>query len=275
LRPAIRLSPPGFSSSKAWHRACVLFGNKDMEGAMATAIREIMNPELFAVAPDDASDDVLTAILAMGVTAAPVVDGEGHPLGMVSLRDLAGGKEGRTAAERMTSPAVVVRREAAILEAAQMLAETGLHRLVVVDRDGRAVGVVSALDIVRGLMGHPASHPAAFPHLDARTGLSWTDDRVLEMKEVEAAPNGPGLLVLVHGGRSVPETMVWAEAVENVQTRLLDMLSEPQQGQPVLSYWLQRGHLRFRAAGCADPLQRERALAVLAEEMNPLRIREG
>jgi CBS-domain-containing membrane protein len=43
-----------------------------------------------------------------------------------------------------------------------MLAEHGTHQLVVVDDNGRAIGMVSAVDFVRGLLGVPAEHPHTF-----------------------------------------------------------------------------------------------------------------
>ena len=42
---------------------------------------------------------------------------------------------------------------ATIQEAARRIGETGHHRLVVVDARDRPVGIVSSLDIVRGLIG--------------------------------------------------------------------------------------------------------------------------
>jgi CBS domain-containing protein len=157
----------------------------------------------------------------------------------------------------MTRPAAVVHEEAAIASAGRLLAETGYHRLVVVDHHGRAVGVVSALDVVRGLLGVPVVHPASFPHLDPRTGLVWTDDQPLVVDRLEAAPDGPGLIVLIHGGAGVPERVVWAESARNVYARLTDMLSTPQADHPALAFWLNRGPLRFRTAALSeDDLQR-------------------
>ena len=39
-----------------------------------------------------------------------------------------------------------------------------------------------------------------------------------------AAADGPGLLVLIHGGPGMAKRIVWAEACDNVRTRLEDML---------------------------------------------------
>jgi CBS domain-containing protein len=235
---------------------------------MAILVREIMNPELISVGPNDSIDDVRSCILGMGVTGVPVVDETGRPLGMVSLRDAdAHSSRGGTARDRMSSPAVVVTESTPIRAAAQLLSDASVHRLVVVDREGRAVGIVSALDLVRGLIGEPASHPATFPHSDHETGLFWTDDHVLEMREVEAAPNGPGVFLLIAGGAGFPERPVWVEAAANVQERLTSIFSHPMRESPFLGRLLERGELRFRAAAVPDPEERERAVATLRERL--------
>ena len=227
---------------------------------MATLVKEIMNPELFSLRPADPVDGALGGILAMGITGAPVLDGDGRPIGMLSLRDVVGRREGDTAADRMTAPATVIRADAPISEAGRMLAETGRHRLVVVDGSGRASGIVSALDVLRGLLGLPAVHPAPFPHLDMETGLVWSDDVPLDLEHLDVAPERAGLLGLVHGGAGQPERVVWAEATNDLHGRLAEMLSRPQTDQPLLEWWLSRGFLRFRFADAEDSEKKARAL---------------
>ncbi len=225
---------------------------------MAITVREAMNPELFSVKPEDRAEDALNGILALGITGAPVLDAEGRPRGMLSLHDLAA-RTGPTAAERMTAPAVVVPMNATLTEAGRLLAETGYHRLVVVDPDNRAIGVVSSLDLLRGMLGLPLTHPAAFPHLD-RARLSWSDDLPLEASLLERSPVGPGVILLIHGGASVPERIVWAESAENLRARLLNILTTPQRDTPLLAFWLARRPLRFRVAAIGDPDLRQRTL---------------
>jgi CBS domain-containing protein len=230
---------------------------------MALRVREIMNPELFSVGPEESVETTLAGILALGITGVPVVNGQRKPVGLVSLRDLVGDRPGATAGERMTRPPVTVPAEARIREAAGCLARTGYHRLIVVDDLGRAVGMVSSLDVIRGLLGLPAPHPASFPHLDRETGLSWTDERPLELAEIGAAPEGPGVLMLLHGGAEVPERVVWAESSESVRSRLREMLAAPQ--PDLLAAWLEHGSLLFRAASAGDPAERAEALAAVLQ----------
>ena len=230
---------------------------------MAKTVDEIMNKELFAVRPADLAEDVIGLISAMGITGAAVIDADGRPVGQVSLRDLLRAEGRRPVAELMVSPAGTILSTETIENAARHLAEKNRHRLVVVDEEGRAVGMVSALDVIRGMVGMPAVHPPSFPHFDAATGLRWTDDTPVELTRVEIAPNGPGLLVLVYGGAGMRERVVWAESCENVRTRLYQILEAPGAEQRLLSRALRLGQLRFRAAAAPDAAARERALEVV------------
>lgn len=228
---------------------------------MALRVREIMNPELFSVGPDEPVETALAGILALGITGVPVVDAQHRPVGLVSLRDLVGNRPGATAGERMTQPPATVPAEARIGDAARRLAKTRYHRLIVIDEKGRVVGMVSSLDLIRGLLGLPVPHPASFPHLDSETGLSWTDELPLDLHEIHAAPDGPGLLMLLHGAAGAPERVLWAEAAESVRSRLTDMLTAPQ--PDLLASWLEHGGLLFRAASAPDPAERAEALAAV------------
>ncbi len=231
--------------------------------SMARFVDEIMNRELFSLHPEETVRDALAYLLALGVSGCPVVDDEGLPVGMIALRDVMDVPDAELVGARMTSPAATVRARSAVEEAARIVGETGYHRLVAVDDDGRARGIVSSVDLVRALAGMPASHPPAFPHYDAETGLTWTDDTPLDLDRVEVAADGPGVIALVHGGAGVVERVVWAEAVRDMRHRLIDILSAPSSQSPALQRWLSRGSLRFRAAAQPDRAQRERVAARL------------
>src|SRR5215471_6678877 len=98
---------------------------------MSATVKEIMNPELFSLLPTNTVEEAVNGILSFGVTGAPVVDGGGKPIGVVSLRDLVGKAEDTHVARRMSSPAVVVRTNTLIVDAARIIGETGFRRLVV------------------------------------------------------------------------------------------------------------------------------------------------
>lgn len=239
---------------------------------MPKQVKEIMNRELFSLRIQDGTDDALGYIIGLGITAAPVLDEAKKPIGVASFRDLLRAPSPSTVAQRMTVPAVTVGADASIEDAARVLAERGVHRVVVVDAEGRAVGVASSLDVIRGLLGLPASHPSAFPHWDKGHGVSWCDDTLLELDRLDVAPDGPGVLVLIRGGRGVEERVVWAESAHNVRTRLYDLLSRPQDEQPMLKRILASyAGLRFRAAAIHMADQREAVSeSLMAEALSAL-----
>jgi hypothetical protein len=233
---------------------------------MAKVVEEIMNREMFNVRADESAERALGFIVALGITGAPVLDERRRAIGMASFRDLVGQPAGTTVGDRMTRPALTVSARESIAEAARRIGETGVHRLVVVDDEERATGVVSAIDVIRALVGMPAAHPATFPHHDRTAGVSFTDDTELDLARVDVAPDGPGVLVLIDGGAGRSETVVWVEAAANVRTRLYDLLSEPQD-DAMLARWLAHpSRIRFRAASVPDASRRERIAETLRRQ---------
>lgn len=230
---------------------------------MARWVSEIMNPELFYLRDCDSVTDAVHYLRALDISGAPVLSPEGALIGMVSLRDLLR-DGGNTVEECMSTPVVTVREHDTIEQAAEVLGHFGFHRIPVVSDAGTVVGVVSALDLLRGLQGIPVTHPSAFPHYDRATGVNWTSDSPLESEAISTAPAGPGILVLRLGNRRLSERDVWVESAANVQERLQQLLNEPQEDT-----YLQRliethaAELRFRAAAIRDAQMREQTLSVL------------
>lgn len=239
---------------------------------MPRTVKEIMNGELFSLRIHDGTDDALGYILGLGITAAPVLDEAKKPIGLASFRDLLRAPSPATVAERMTVPAVTVRSDASVEEAARVIADKGVHRVVVVDAEGRAVGVASSIDVIRGLLGLPAAHPSAFPHWDRARGVSWTDDTLLDLERLDVAPDEAGVLALIRGGKDLEERVVWAESAHNVRTRLYDILSRPQDEQPMLKRILASySGLRFRAGAIHMADQREAVSeSLMAEALSAL-----
>lgn len=106
-----------------------------------------------------------------GVSALPVLEGEGRVVGVVSEADLLPTEELRdspeegyallrrpadvakagalTAGDLMSSPAITVRANATLAEAARIMAREKVKRLPVVDESGLLVGVVSRADLLK------------------------------------------------------------------------------------------------------------------------------
>lgn len=231
---------------------------------MARTVAEVMNRELVSARQDTDPSSLRHLILAMGITGVPVLDEDHRPVGELALRDLVDPVEDPPP---MSRPAAVIDASASLESAGEALARTESHHLVVVDRAGKAIGMVSAVDVLRGLLGIPARHPAGFPHFDSELGVSWTDDTLLALENLDEAPEGPGVIVLVRGGRGLIETPVWAEGSLRVRTRLEELLSIPQDDAPALGAILARGGLRFRVASVPAEARRDRIVATLRERL--------
>jgi CBS domain-containing protein len=131
---------------------------------MSNTVGDCMNPQLVYIREGDRADLALRPILEFGITAVPVIDDEHRPVGMVSIRELVDpGRHGEWVSTSMATVALDV----PIAVAARTMAEGDLHQMVVLDAEGRAAGMLSALDVVRGLLGLAAKHPTAIDAFDS------------------------------------------------------------------------------------------------------------
>ncbi|MCA9650670.1 MAG: CBS domain-containing protein [Myxococcales bacterium] len=228
-----------------------------------TTIREIMTRQLFSCVPEDSANDALEYLMMLNIHAAPVLDPATHePKGMISLSDLTGRLDGETVEQRMSYPAAFVLQTATAGEAARVIAHTGFHHLVVVDGKHRAVGFISAIDVIRAQQGW--TRPGA-PSSEPPPGspeLEWSGDEALTETGVLAAPEGPGVFVLLRVPLDQPSTVVWAQSATDLRGRLTDLFEDP---PPRLARHLERGQLHFRAAAVPDEGQRRRALLSVLE----------
>jgi CBS domain-containing protein len=138
----------------------------DVRGVMTDAAR------LVTVSPEMTLKAVAELMLERRVSGVPVVDADGHVVGVISEADVVraetGGTGGegmvararavadaavlsipRTAGAAMTAPAVTISPDASVMEAAHKIAERGVNRLPVVDEDGRLVGIIARADVLR------------------------------------------------------------------------------------------------------------------------------
>ena len=115
---------------------------------METAVRSLTPEMRLARAAAVLADDQ--------IGGAPVCDEDGKVVGVLSqsdLTDVFASPRERTVAEVMTPEVLFVRESAPIGEAIRSMAFEGVHRLIVLDDEGRLRGVVSSMDILRELAG--------------------------------------------------------------------------------------------------------------------------
>jgi CBS domain-containing protein len=140
----------------------------------------IMTRAVYCVRPDVGIDLLATLFLEHSVSGFPVVDPAGRPVGIVSktdllryfhdhagdltsdrdedevLAELGGGFHavrvmGASTRDIMMPIVFALAEDAPIARAAALMAGEGVHRLPILDGDGKVCGILSSLDIVRWL----------------------------------------------------------------------------------------------------------------------------
>jgi CBS domain-containing protein len=138
-------------------------------------VADVMTGDVVAVRGDTPCGVVLDLLVEHRVSGVPVVDSVGHVEGVVSESDLLSrfepdgrrrrfamhrhsrtraGTAGRTAADVMTSPAVMTLATVPVDAAARRMLGAGVKRLPVEDDLGRLVGIVTRGDLLKAYGGH-------------------------------------------------------------------------------------------------------------------------
>ena len=117
------------------------------------SVGDLMTPTAVSVRPGTAFKEIARLLDEYDITAVPVVDDDGRPLGVVSEADLLHNQTsegaGSTARDLMTSPAVVADADWSVVHAARAMERRKVKRLPVVDATGRLIGVISRSDLVQ------------------------------------------------------------------------------------------------------------------------------
>ncbi|MEV6579739.1 CBS domain-containing protein [Streptomyces sp. NPDC051582] len=116
------------------------------------SVADLMTPSAVTVRRATAFKEIARLLKEFDITAMPVIDEAGHPVGVVSEADLlrrrpVGGAA--TAEQLMTSPAVTARPEWSVVRAARVMQRHRVKRLPVVDEEGRLVGILSRSDLIQ------------------------------------------------------------------------------------------------------------------------------
>ena len=135
-------------------------------------VEELMTRPVVRARRDTPFKELVRLLAENDVTAVPVVDDLGRPMGVVSEADLLrksadqtdpSGRtavphleawerakaEGARAEELMSAPAVCARPEWSVVEAARLMETQHVKRLPVVDEADRLLGIVSRRDLLR------------------------------------------------------------------------------------------------------------------------------
>lgn len=142
--------------------------------------KDLMTRDIVVVHPDTPAREIARLLLDRGISAVPVVDSSGAPVGMVSEGDLIGRTETdrdrrrdwwlallaeghplnaeflaslapETAKDLMAAPVISISEDTDAAEVARLLVAYRIKRLPVV-REGRIVGIVSRADLLKALV---------------------------------------------------------------------------------------------------------------------------
>ncbi|RFC70728.1 CBS domain-containing protein [Streptomyces sp. AcE210] len=134
-------------------------------------VSDVMTHTVAAVGRRAAFKEIVQLMQDWQISALPVIEGEGRVVGVVSEADLLPKEELRdnpdeaylqlrqpvdvakadalSAGDLMSSPAVTIRADATLAEAARTMAREGVKRMPVVDDIGLLEGVVSRADLLK------------------------------------------------------------------------------------------------------------------------------
>ena len=134
------------------------------------SIDDFMTKNLATATEDMDLLSLVDLLLRRGISGAPVVDGSGHLIGMVSEHDclkaiLVGtyqGEVGGSVSDVLTTSVETIRLGTSIVEAANQMVTSGRRRLPVVDHENRLIGQISRSDLLRAVRAYeiPEEEPA-------------------------------------------------------------------------------------------------------------------
>jgi CBS-domain-containing membrane protein len=139
--------------------------------ASPRTVSDVMTQTVVALGQDATFKDIVSTMEQWKVSAMPVLEGEGRVVGVVSEADLLPKEEHRqddpsrvddvrqladmakaeavTAGQLMSAPAVCVRADATLAQAARIMAQRNVKRLPVIDAEAKLAGIVSRCDLLK------------------------------------------------------------------------------------------------------------------------------
>lgn len=118
-------------------------------------VHEIMTHSVVVLAPEMPLSQASATLSTMGVSGAPVCDAAGHMVGVFSKSDVVKldgtVPERATVGELMTRAVASVRPSDPLKAAIALMAERGLHRLVVLGDDDQIAGILTPMDVVKAI----------------------------------------------------------------------------------------------------------------------------
>ncbi len=146
--------------------------NQTIKRLRGLTVADVMNNQVVTIGDDQPLSEVAETFAQHNISAAPVVDGTNQVVGILSATDflytradgtarrhapadrcdMIAGHEADTAASRMTKAIRTMTPDAPLLQAASIMLFEHIHRLPVLNKQGRVVGMVSTMDITAAVV---------------------------------------------------------------------------------------------------------------------------
>jgi len=120
-------------------------------------VRDIMTTDVYTIEADASAEEAAWGLTRRHIGGAPVRDHDGALVGMLTKGDLVNPEpaqwiHGEPTVEDVMNPDVLaLYAEDPAVSAAIGMAKRKIHRVVVIDENGRMAGIVTAFDIVRAV----------------------------------------------------------------------------------------------------------------------------
>ena len=134
--------------------------SSDTEGR---TVAQVMTPDPIVLSADQTIQAATRVLEEQEISGAPVIDTDGTLIGVLSESDLVRARStehlwerwpGLTVRHLTHTPALTADLGMSVREAAALMEQAHVHRLVVVDDDQQTpIGIISSSDIVRAILG--------------------------------------------------------------------------------------------------------------------------
>jgi CBS domain-containing protein len=126
-------------------------------------VKDVMTRQVVCVESDQYLADAAQLLVEKGISGAPVIDAQGLCVGILSALDYVrrehvlpvnSGEEAtrRRVREQMSTSVRAVKAEQTLLAAARIMCDKHVHRLPVLDEQGRPAGLITSMDVVAALV---------------------------------------------------------------------------------------------------------------------------
>ncbi len=219
-------------------------------------VKDVMTTCVVSVRETAKYKVIVGVLRQLHVSALPVLDQAGHLVGVVSEADLLlkeidqealgshlisagrGGERakaaGVTAAELMTTPAVTIRPDDTLADAARLMHDRHVKRLPVVGQSGRLVGIVSRVDLL-SVFDRPDSEIRDSVLKDIIAGDFALSPQAFDVQVTSGIVTITGQVETQAVAQQLRDTLRHAEGVVGVRSRLRFPPPDPSRGV----VWLQ------------------------------------